>query len=195
MTIDANKRLAAKLAITAVLMFGFGYALIPLYNVYCRATGINGKTGWISAAAAAREKEDTGREITVEFDTNISDGLPWVFKPLRFSLRAHPGAVTEAVFYAENLSNDTVVGQAIPSVVPNRAASYFNETQCFCFTRQTLGPGEHRYMPVRFIINAGLPPRFRTLTLSYTFFRAPGSVEKTAVAAGPAPDETPEKIL
>lgn len=194
MSIDANKRLALKLAIIAVLMFGFGYALVPLYNVFCKANGINGRTGMISAAQAAREQEVIDRVVTVKFDTNVSDKLPWKFKPMQLRIKVHPGVISEAMFYVENLSSDTIVGQAVPSVVPNRAASYFNKTECFCFTQQTLGPKEHRSMPVRFIIDAGLPQGYSTLTLSYTFFRAPAATRGT-IASNSVPDEIAKKIL
>jgi len=175
MTVDANKRLALKLALVAVLMFGFGYAMVPLYNVFCKVTGINGKTGQISNREAKLEKADTDRFVTVEFDTNVNSKLPWKFKPLQRRLKVNPGAINQAMFYAENMSGFTVVGQAIPSVAPNEAALYFNKTECFCFTKQTLGPGERRNMPVRFIIDSKLPKGIKTMTLSYTFFRAPGT--------------------
>jgi len=195
MTVDANKRLALKLALAAVLMFGFGYAMVPLYNVFCKVTGINGKTGQISNREAQLEKVDADRFVTVEFDTNVNSKLPWKFKPLQLRLKVNPGTINQAMFYAENMSSFTVVGQAIPSVAPNKASLYFNKTQCFCFTQQTLGPGERRDMPVRFIIDPKLPKGIKTLTLSYTFFRVPGT-EAGAVLSSVAPESgTVNKVL
>ena len=180
MTLNANKRLALKLALIPLLMFGFGYAQAPLYNVICKITGINGKTGVISRQEAAMETVDAKRTVTVEFDTNVNNRLPWKFRPLQPRMKVHPGAINAAMFYTENLSNFTAVGQAIPSVVPNAAAVFFNKTACFCFTQQILGPGEHRNMPVQFIIDPKLPQKIKTLTLSYTFFRVPGTEAGTA---------------
>jgi cytochrome c oxidase assembly protein subunit 11 len=194
MKTDPNKRLAVKLALVAVLMFGFGYIMVPIYDVFCKVTGINGKTGRISEADAEREKEAADRLVTVEFDTNVNNKLPWKFKPLQLRLKVHPGAINEAMFYAENLSNDTIVGQAVPSVAPNEASLYFNKTECFCFTQQTLEPKQHRTMPVRFIIDPDLPRGIRTVTLSYTFFRAPGSYSEATAGSSAAP-ETANKIL
>lgn len=195
MTVDANKRLALKLALMAVLMFGFGYAMVPLYNVFCKVTGINGKTGQITNREAQQEEVDAERFVTVEFDTNVNSKLPWKFKPLQLRLKVNPGVINQAMFYAENMTGFTIVGQAIPSVAPNIASLYFNKTECFCFTQQTLGPGERRDMPVRFIIDPKLPQGIKTMTLSYTFFRAPGT-EVGANLSSAAPESgTTNKVL
>lgn len=182
MRADANTRLALKLAAGAVAMFGFGYALVPLYEVFCEITGLNGKTGVISAAEAEATRVDTARVVTVEFDTNVNGGLPWRFGAEQRSVQVHPGAVAAAFFYAENLSRRPIVGQAVPSVAPAKASPYFNKTECFCFTQQTLAPGERREMPVRFIVDPDLPEGVTTLTLSYTFFEAPGTFANEAPA-------------
>lgn len=195
MTVNANKRLAIKLALIPVLMFGFGYAMVPLYNVFCKVTGINGKTGRISVQAAEQEGVDTERMVTVEFDTNVNNKLPWKFKALQLQMKVHPGAINEAMFYAENLSNFSVVGQAIPSVAPNEAALYFNKTECFCFTQQTLGPKQHRNMPVRFIIDPKLPKGIKTMTLSYTFFRVPGTAAGMSAGSTRPGPETANKTF
>lgn len=171
-----NTRTAAKLALVAVAMFGFGYALVPIYDVFCEIAGINGKTGQISKSEADRTAIDTDRLVTVEFDTNVNSELPWKFKSAQRKLRVYPGKVYEAVFYAENLSGETVIGQAVPSVAPFKASIYFNKTECFCFTQQALAPGERKAMPVRFIVDPGLPASIKIMTLSYTFFKAPPSV-------------------
>ena len=195
MTLDANKRLALKLALVAVLMFGFGYAMVPLYDVFCKVTGINGKTGQISNREAQLETVDTDRFVTVEFDTNVNSRLPWKFRPLQRRLKVNPGAINQAMFYAENMSDLTVVGQAIPSVAPNQASLYFNKTECFCFTQQTLGPGERRNMPVRFIIDSKLPRGINTMTLSYTFFRAPDTRAEDTLSSAAPESGTANKVL
>ena len=190
MNTDANKKVAVKLALVAGLMFGFGYALVPLYNVFCEVTGLNGKTGRIAGTGAGKSTA-ADRLVTVEFDTNVNSMLPWKFKAAQRRLEVRPGEITEALFYAENLSSETVIGQAVPSVAPSQASLYFNKTECFCFTQQMLGPGETREMPVRFIIDPDLPGKIRIMTLSYTFFRLPDTGGNSSIASArihPAPD-------
>ena len=180
MSEQANQRLALKLAGVAVGMFGFGYALVPLYEVVCEYTGLGGRTGIITVGEVAAQGVDQGRQVVVEFDTNINGALPWSFAAMQRQVTVHPGAITEVYFVAENTAKRTVVGQAVPSVAPAKAAPYFNKTECFCFTQQTLAPGERREMPVRFVIGPDLPPGVNTVTLSYTFFEAPGAVAEAA---------------
>ncbi|MFT4580607.1 MAG: cytochrome c oxidase assembly protein subunit 11 [Gammaproteobacteria bacterium] len=169
----ANKRLGYKLLVVTLVMFGFGYALVPIYNVFCDITGLNGKTGRISAETAASETVDQSRSITVEFVTSTGSSLPWKFKAKVAKMSVHPGAATEAVFVAENQAQFPVVGRAVPSVAPNSAARYFNKTECFCFTEQKLAAGETKDMVVRFVVDPRLPAHIRTLTLAYTFFETP----------------------
>jgi cytochrome c oxidase assembly protein subunit 11 len=169
--VDANRRTALKLAGAVVAMFGFGYALVPLYDVFCEITGLNGKTGVVSAASLDGNV-DTTRSVTVEFMTSVNSGLPWEFRPSTARTVVHPGGVYEATFYARNISGETIVGHAVPSVAPGTASRHFNKIECFCFTEQRFGPGEGREMPVRFVIDRGLPAEIRTVTLSYTFFRS-----------------------
>ena len=182
MHMDANTRTALKLGGCALAMFGFGYALVPMYNVVCEVTGLNGRTREISAAQAAAIAPDPGRTVTVEFDTNVNGALPWEFQPLRHSLQVHPGQLTSAMFVAENASDQTVVGQAVPSVAPAKASPYFKKTECFCFTQQTLAPRERREMPVRFVVDPQIPREVDTLTLSYTFFEVPENLRKEVPA-------------
>lgn len=172
---QAANRTAKKLAVFALAMFGFGYALVPLYDVFCEVVGINGKTGQLSAEEAATSHVDMSRTITVEFDTNINAEIPWEFEALSLKTQVHPGEVGEVMFIAENKSDRTVVGRAVPSVAPTTASLYFNKTECFCFTEQTLAPGERKEMPVRFIVDSDLPERIKMMTLSYTFFETPES--------------------
>lgn len=169
----ANRRLLRNLLLVAVGMFGFGFALVPLYDVFCAVTGLNGKTtGRISIAQAQQGEVDKERTVTVEFVATTNEGLRWEFAPRVAKLKVHPGEVNQVSYYVRNLTGNTVVGQAIPSVAPGIAARYMNKTECFCFTQQTLAPYETREMPVRFVVDRDLPREIETLTLSYTFFDA-----------------------
>lgn len=167
-----NQRLAWYLGGVVALMFAFGYALVPLYDVICELTGLNGKTGRIVAEDLPAVEVDEDRTITVEFVTNVNGDLPWEFKPLKTKMEVPVGALNEAVFHAANFSSRTMTGQAVPSVSPGQAAKYFNKTECFCFNKQTLAAGEGDDMAVRFIVDAKLPEHIKTVTLSYTFFEA-----------------------
>ncbi|OGI49304.1 MAG: cytochrome c oxidase assembly protein [Candidatus Muproteobacteria bacterium RIFCSPHIGHO2_12_FULL_60_33] len=166
---SSNRRLARNLLIVAVAMFGFGYALSPMYDLMCKAFGLNGKTGRIEEQAAA-QPVDTSRTVTVEFTGLATSGLPWEFKPLVKKMEVHPGETTEVKYLARNLAQEEITGQAIPSVSPGISATHFNKIECFCFTQQTLRPGESREMPVRFVVDAGLDKDVHTITLSYSFF-------------------------
>ncbi|MDH5511643.1 MAG: cytochrome c oxidase assembly protein [Gammaproteobacteria bacterium] len=166
---QANRRLAVKLGVITVAMFAFGYALAPMYNLMCQAFGLNGKTGRIAEQAAAAPVDKT-RTVTVEFTGLATSGLPWEFRPLVRKIDVHPGATTEIRYLARNLAAEEITGQAVPSVAPGVSAAHFNKIECFCFTQQTLKPGETREMPVRFVVDAGLDRDVHTITLSYSFF-------------------------
>ena len=159
-----------KLAIIPLLMFGFGFALVPLYDVFCDVTGLNGKTGRIEAAEIDASQVDTSRTIEVRFLANTNTGLPWQFEPLVKMMAVHPGQVYEAVFRVRSASEQTTLGQAVPSVSPGLAAPHFNKTECFCFTQQELAGRETRDMPLRFIVGTGISDDIQQITLSYTFF-------------------------
>jgi len=175
-----NRRAALLLGAVAVAMTGFGFALVPLYDIFCQVTGLNGKTGVIAGDAAAELAVARERWVTVEFDANVNGGLPWRFAPAARRMKVHPGEVAEAAYVVENLSGQAVTGRAVPSVAPGPASVHFKKIECFCFSEQTLGPGESREMPVRFVVAADLPERVNALTLSYTFFE---------VAGGPAGED------
>ena len=164
----ANRRLAWLLVAVAVGFLGFGFALVPLYNTFCELTGLNGKTG--GPATLQGERLDTKRWVTVDFTSTVIPGLPWRFHPLQRRLRVHPGEITNAVYLAENLSSRVQNAQAVMSVSPETAARYFKKIECFCFTRQTLAPGEARKMPLSFFVSSNLPEDVGTITLSYVFF-------------------------
>ncbi|MGD2083139.1 MAG: cytochrome c oxidase assembly protein [Chromatiales bacterium] len=168
----ANRRVVTRLALVGVAMFGFGFALVPLYDVFCYVTGINGKTGQIELEEALGGRVDKDRTVTVEFLASVNSELPWEFRPTVKEVEVHPGAVTEVKYYARNQTDRSVTGTAVPSVAPGVAAKYFNKTECFCFTQQTLGPREARDMPLRFVVAADLPEEVKRLSLSYTFYQA-----------------------
>jgi cytochrome c oxidase assembly protein subunit 11 len=183
--IRANRRTVTKAAIVALAMFGFGFALVPLYDVFCDITGLGGRTGRVEASAVG--KVDTSRKVTVEFTGNAASGLPWEFRPLIKRLEVHPGEVVEVKYYVRNTASEALVGQAVPSVAPGRAAADFNKVECFCFTQQRLEPGESREMPVRFVVSTTLLDDVRTITLSYAFFNADKmSAAKYGGTAAPA---------
>lgn len=180
----ANRRVVTRLAVVVLGMFGFGFALVPLYDVLCQVTGLNGKTGRIELEQALGDNVDTGRMVTVEFLASVNSELPWEFRPIVKKVRVHPGEVTEVSYHARNLNDHAVTGQAVPSLAPGLAAKYFNKTECFCFTRQTLGPREARDMPLRFVVDPDLPVDIRTVSLSYTFYQAENGEGGTSPQAG-----------
>lgn len=154
-----------------LLAFGFSFALVPLYRIACeKVFGIRlerGPSGQGDAVAAVRDD----RVVTVVFDANVNSKLPWEFQPHALTMQVRPGEPYETTYVARNRSDRDIVGSATPSVAPARASQYFNKTECFCFTAQTLAAGESRDMPVRFIVDPDLPDDVKTLTLSYTFFK------------------------
>lgn len=165
-----SSKVAAKLFIIAVAMFGFGYVLVPIYDVLCDITGLNGKSSTVTEQQAANFETDESRTVTVEFLTNLNQGMSWDFKPTIQKMEVHPGQPNQINFLVTNNSPKPMIGQAVPSVAPNSAANHFIKTECFCFTNQTLRAGETLEMPVVFVINPELPKRITTVTLSYTFF-------------------------
>ncbi len=181
----ANHRTVAKLVLATCVMYSFGYALVPLYNVFCTITGLNGKTGRLTEAQAASLPVDANRSITVEFVTSVDAQMPWDFKPLVNKVVVHPGVETQVEFEVHNWDVGSINGQAVPSVAPNTVAKYFKKTECFCFTQQTLAAGETRRMPVRFIVDARLPPEVTVLTLGYTFFQSLQPIVSNVEAAQP----------
>ncbi len=166
----ANRRLALILGGATLAMFGFGYALAPMYELMCKTFGLNGKTGRLDAQAAVAQPVDLSRTVTVEFTGLATSGLPWEFQPLTKKLELHPGETAEVKYLVHNLAKEQITGQAIPSVTPGESAPHFKKIECFCFTQQTLKPGEAREMPVRFYVDAGLDRDVHTITLAYSFF-------------------------
>jgi cytochrome c oxidase assembly protein subunit 11 len=170
---QANRTMLKKLLVVAVGMFGFGFALVPLYNKICEATGLYNVLK--PDAVPANSQVDLSRSLTVEFDSNLRNDLPWSFKPLQPTARVHPGELTQIEYEVKNHSDRPVVGQAIPSYGPQWAAPYFKKLDCFCFQRQILQPYETRILPVTFVIAPDAPKELHTVTLSYTFFVVEGT--------------------
>ena len=170
----SHLKVAGKMLALAIGMFGFGYAMVPIYDIICDVTGLNGKTGRVSiesvASTTATAEE---RTVIVEFVSSINQSGAWVFEPEVKTMVVQPGKLYSTSYYAENLSDDYVVAQATPSVSPFAAAKYFNKTECFCFTRQAFEGKSSKDMPVTFIIDEDLPINIDRVTLSYTFFRSP----------------------
>jgi len=172
-----NLRMLRKLAVVAIGMFGFGYALVPMYKAICEITGVNilalGEKE-LPGSSNARLTEvkntqvDLNRTITVEFDANTRG--PWHFKPMQSSVQVHPGELTTVMYEFQNVQDRTMSAQAIPSYAPHEAAAYFNKVECFCFNQYTLAPGEKKQWPVVFVVDSKLAKNVNTITLSYTFF-------------------------
>ncbi len=164
---------AGKMLLLACAMFGFGYLMVPLYDIICDITGLNGKTGRVSVSEVAEAAPVADREIIVEFTASINQSGSWIFRPDAKTMTVKPGTLYHASYYAENLSNSPVVAQATPSVTPFSAAKYFNKTECFCFTRQAFEAKGSMHMPLTFVIDPDIPANIDRVTLSYTFFRSP----------------------
>lgn len=162
-------KLVVKLIVITVIMFGFGYALVPLYDAFCRVTGFGGKTDIIEEVAA-NNAVLVDRDVAVTFTTHSHSSLPWEFKPITKGLDVKVGEVQDAYFYVKNYSDRPITGMATFNVTPPRAGFHFKKTECFCFTKQVLQPGEEKEMQVRFLLDSEMPEDVLELTLSYTFF-------------------------
>jgi cytochrome c oxidase assembly protein subunit 11 len=167
----SNRRMLAKLGLVVVLMFGFGFALVPFYDKICKATGLRDID---TPDEVQNTQVDLKRTVRLELDANTAK-LPWRFRPITPIVDVHPGEVAQVIYEVENLSDHAVTGQAIPSYGPQLAAEYFRKLECFCFTKQSLGPREKRQMPVLFVIDPKLPADVSAITLSYTFFEVEGN--------------------
>jgi cytochrome c oxidase assembly protein subunit 11 len=165
----ANRRLIVGLLIMTAGSFAFGWALVPLYDVFCRAVGV-GNAEAKDGRSTAREAVDPNRVITVEFVSDPASVGSFEFRPEVASMRVHPGKLYDTQFYAKNLTGQASVAQAVPSISPTVGARYFHKTECFCFSPQRFAVGEGRDMPVRFIVDPALPPYVDKLTLAYTFY-------------------------
>ncbi|HKX37107.1 MAG TPA: cytochrome c oxidase assembly protein [Burkholderiales bacterium] len=167
---EENLRLSRRLAIVAVAMFGFGFALVPFYEQICAALGVN---SLLRADEVTNTQVDLSREVVIELDSNAHD-LPWRFKPLVNHVTVHPGELTTIEYEVVNVRGAPVTGQAVPSYGPQHAGEYFKKLDCFCFTQQTLEAGETRRMPVTFVVDPKLPRDITSIAVSYTFFQVAG---------------------
>ena len=168
-TLRQNRSLLIKLLLFTAGAFGFGYALVPLYDVLCDVTGF-GNERRLAQASVINAKPDMKREIVVEFLADLPSNGNWEFKPVLARMTVHPGVLYTADFMAKNLTGRDTVAQAVPGIAPTKAAPYFHKTECFCFTPQKFKIGEERVLPVRFVIDPAIPAYVDRLTLAYTFY-------------------------
>lgn len=166
-----NKILVRKILWMLLGSLLFAFALVPIYDVLCDLTGLNGKTS-NTAAVLSKAKVDNTRWVNVQFTTNVMPGLGWNFYPKQSSIKLHPGQIETVVFIAKNTTNEIVVGRAVPSITPGIAAANLKKIECFCFINQSLKPGEEKEMPLRFFVSPELPKDVSDMTLSYSFFPA-----------------------
>jgi len=176
-----HRKLVRKLVLLAVGMFGFGFAMWPLYGVFCDLTGLGGRGVQVVENAGMLEKSD--RKVKIRFDATVNSGLPWVFQAKEKSATVFLGEMNEAIYLAMNPNENAMAGQAIYNVTPPEASLYFVKTECFCFTQQILQGNESREMPVYYFIQPDLPERIKEITLSYTFFRSE-SADAVALSTG-----------
>lgn len=174
-----NATMLGKLIVVTLMMFGFGYALVPLYKQICELTGINILTPKdMKVDGIGNTQIDKTRTITVEFDANAQG--PWRFRPTVASMQVHPGEMTQVTYEVVNKQSRSIDAQAIPSYAPQQASQFFKKVECFCFKQQTLGPNEAKQMPVVFYIDPAIPTDVKTITLSYTFFEIAGQGKKAS---------------
>ncbi|GAB3540257.1 cytochrome c oxidase assembly protein [Noviherbaspirillum agri] len=174
-----NAQMLGKLLVIAVMMFGFGYALVPIYKKICEITGVNLLTQKDATVQEVGNTQiDKTRTVTIEFDATAQG--PWRFRPTVSSMQVHPGEMTQVVYEVVNTQPRAIDAQAIPSYAPQQAEAHFKKMECFCFQQQTLGPNQAKQMPVVFYIDPALPKDVKTITLSYTFFEISGPGKKAS---------------
>jgi len=180
-----NRHMLGKLVVIAIAMFGFGFAMVPIYRAICEVTGVGLMTQRDAEAErfARNTQVDTSRTIVIEFDAN-SRGTAWQFKPAMGSMKVHPGELVTIDYELVNTHPRPVAGQAIPSYAPLQSTQYFRKLECFCFKQQTLGAHETRRFPVVFVVDPQLPREIDTITLSYTFFEVAGQAASAEPAKG-----------
>lgn len=165
-----SQRTVTRLLLVAVAMFGFGFALVPMYQVICEVTGFNGFVSGTAAESPAAGQGNTDRTVTVEFVATVNESRPWTFRPEQSRMEVKPGELYTAYYYAENLRDQDTSTQIVPSVAPSTAGRYLHKTDCFCFTEQSFEGKQGRQMPVTFYVDPALSEQTKTLTLSYTLF-------------------------
>jgi cytochrome c oxidase assembly protein subunit 11 len=178
-----KQKLIRNLMLAIVGMAGFSFLLVPLYNVFCEVTGLNGKVD-LSVQAATPQGVDYSRSVTVEFVVNHNDEMPWEFKAKNHTLVVHPGELAATAYYAKNTTGHTMIAQAIPSISPARVRKYFKKVECFCFSSQKLGPGQSAHLGLRFYLAPDFPKDVQRLTLAYTIFDVTNTKQKQENAHG-----------
>lgn len=186
---SANNKLVLKLVAIVIGMFGFGFALVPLYDVFCDITGINGKTD-NKAAVYQSVEVDKSRTITVEFIARTNSGMPWEFRAETKRIKVHPGELNTVSFYVHNPATTNIVAQAIPSVTPGQAALFLNKTECFCFNQQPLQAGKEAHMPMSFYVDPQIPDDINFFTLQYTLYDVTANASDLATTTNPYLKET-----
>ena len=181
------KKTFRTIALVSAGSFVFAFSMVPLYRIACeKVFGIKLEQVAAGEAKLAGIEENVARTVTIEFDGTVNSKLPWAFAPQQLTMQVHPGRMYEANYLARNTADHAIVGNAAPSVAPSVASTYFNKTECFCFTEQLLQAGEERAMPVRFVVDPALPDYVTTITLSYTFFSNDAATAKLATHGTPA---------
>ncbi|MBD3585743.1 cytochrome c oxidase assembly protein [Salinimonas sp. HHU 13199] len=181
---SGHRSMVIRLVVIVIGMFGFGFALVPLYDVFCDITGINGKTN-ASAAVYTAPEVDESRQITVEFLTRTHTGMPWEFRANTKRIKVHPGELTTVDFYVRNPMRKNFVAQAIPSVSPGEAALFLNKTECFCFNQQPLDGGGEATMPMSFYVDPQIPDDISYFTVQYTLFDVTARADELPNADNP----------
>ena len=187
-TSGRNRGILKTSAMICAGAFLFGFAMVPVYRIVCEhVLGIKLAEGAADQTAVAGLVEDTNRTVTVQFVASVNSKLPWTFVPELTRVEVHPGKLTDVWFDAKNNGNEAIIGNAVPSVAPSTASSFFTKTECFCFTQQMLKAGEARRMPVRFFVDTRLPKNVHELTLSYTFYENAVATERLSQTGSPLP--------
>ncbi|MGB0955659.1 MAG: cytochrome c oxidase assembly protein [Panacagrimonas sp.] len=177
-----SRRHVRQLLVAVVAMFGFGYAMVPLYDMLCDVIGLNGKVK-LEAASSLPSTVDTDRTVKVLLVTTVNGGRDWEFRPEQATLDVHPGELRTVNFIATNTQTHQVVAQAVPNIAPTEAARHLRKTECFCFENQPFEAGERKQMPVRFVLDPELPATVDTVTLSYTLFDITETAAQTAAVS------------
>jgi len=178
----SHTRVVRRLVLLAVAMFGFGFAMWPLYSVFCDLTGFGGRGVQVAESGEGLHASD--RQVKIRFDATVNSGLPWLFQPMEKAATVTLGEMSETLYLAMNSTDQAIVGRAIFNVTPPEASLYFVKTECFCFTEQVLQANESREMPVYYFIQPDLPDHIKEITLSYTFFRDTNSDAAALAASG-----------
>ncbi len=166
---DGSKKTIKLLCFSVLGMFTFSFALVPLYDVFCEVTGLNGKIE-LEATTNQNLETEIGRDVSIQFVSHNNEQMPWIFRPSESQIKIQTGKYHTATFYVKNPTNKRMIAQAIPSVAPSNAASHLKKLECFCFEEQELAPGEEALLPVRLIFDDELPDSIKSVVLSYTIF-------------------------